>query len=72
MHYKGPRRKDKEPEKLFEEIVAENFPKLMKETYTQVHDTRGVLSMMNPKRNKSRHILKVKDKDRILKGARDK
>ena len=59
LHYKGPRRRrEKEPEKLFEEIVAENFPNLVKETDIQVQEAQRVLSKMNPKRHKSRHILK--------------
>lgn len=54
--------------------MADNITKMMKETDTQVYDTQGVLSMMNLKRNKPRHskMVKVKDKDRILKGAREK
>ena len=32
-HYRGPRkRREKGPEKIFEEIVAENFPNMGKET----------------------------------------
>lgn len=36
MHYKGPRRRrEKLPEKIFEEITAENLPNLEKERDTQ-------------------------------------
>ena len=48
--------KKKSHEKLFEEIIAENFPKLGKEIATQVHETQRVPNRINPRRNTPRHI----------------
>ena len=56
--------------------MAENFPNLAKETDIQVQEAQRVPNKMNPKRPTPRHIiiklLSVKDKDRILKAAREK
>ena len=56
--------------------MAENFPNLAKETDIQVQEAQRVPNKMNPKRPTPRHIiiplLKVKDKERILKAAREK
>ena len=43
MHYRGPGRREREkgPENLSEEITAENFPNLMKETDIQVQVTQS-------------------------------
>ena len=61
---------------LFEEIMTENFPNMVKEKDTQVQKTQRVPDKMNPKRPTPRHIIiktpKVKDKERILKAAREK
>ena len=39
MHYRGPRRRrEKGPEKIFEEIIVENFPNMGKEIATQVQE----------------------------------
>ena len=35
---------------LFEEIMAENFPKLVKERDTQVHEAQAVPNKMSPNR----------------------
>ena len=37
-------------ENVFDEIMAENFPKLKKETDFQVQETQRVPKKMNPKR----------------------
>ena len=67
--------KGKGPEKIFEEIIVENFPNLGKEVVTQVQEVQRVLYRINPKRNTPRHIvikmMKIKDKERILKAARE-
>ena len=56
--------------------MAENFSNLAKETDIQVQEAQRVPNKMNPKRPTPRHIiimlLKVKDKERILKAAREK
>lgn len=55
--------------------MAENS-NLGKETNIQVQEAQKVLNKMNPKRNPWRHIIikmvKVKDKERILKAAKEK
>ena len=61
---------------MFEEIVVENVPNMGKETDIQVQEAQIVLIKMNPERHTPRHIIikmvKVKDKERILKAAREK
>ena len=63
-------------EDLFEEIMAENFPNLVKEKVTQVQEAQGVPIKMNKKRPTPRLTItkmpKVKDKERILKAAIEK
>ena len=63
-------------ENLFEKIMKEYFPYLMKEIETQVQEAQRVPNKLDPKRNTPRHIIikmpKVKDKERILKGVREK
>ena len=63
-------------ENLFEKIMKENFPNLVKEIDMQVQEAQRVPNQLNPKRTTTRHIIikmpKVKDKERILKAAREK
>ena len=42
-------------ENLFEEIMTENFPKLVKEKDMQVQEVQRVPNKMNPKRPTPRH-----------------
>ena len=60
----------------FEKIISENFPNLMKELDIQIQEAQRVPKKMNPKRTTPRHIIikmqKIKDKERILKGAWEK
>ena len=67
--------KKKGIENIFEEIVAENFPNL-EETATKIQEAQKAPNKLNPKRpTPSRIIIKtanVKDKERILKAAREK
>ena len=67
---------EQEIENLFEKIVKENFPNLAKELDMQVQEVQRVPKNLDLKRNTPRHILitlpKIKDKERILKAARDK
>ena len=73
-----PAEKDRENciENVFEEIVAENFPKLKKKVEMQVLEVHRVPKKMSPDRSTPRHITikiaEVKDKERILKAAREK
>ena len=63
-------------EKIFEEIIVENFPNMEKEIANQVHEAQRVPYRINPRRNMPRHILikltKTKHKEGILKAAREK
>ena len=58
-------------ENLFEKVMMESFPNLMREKVTQIQETQRVPSRRNPKRPTSRHIIikmaKFQDKERILK-----
>ena len=70
------KKKKKGYEKIFEEIIVENFPNMEKEIVNQVQEARRVPYRINPRRNTPRHILikltKTKHKERILKAAREK
>ena len=63
--------KKKDHEKILEEVIVENVPKMGKEIITQVQETQRVPNRINP-----RHILikltKIKHKEQILKAAREK
>ena len=63
-------------ENLFEKVMMENFPNLMREKVTQIQETQRVPSKRNPKRPTSRHIIikmaKFQEKERILKAAMEK
>ena len=54
----------------------ENFSNLMREKVTQIQEPQRIPIKKNPKRPTSRHIIikiaKFKDKERILKAAREK
>ena len=60
--------KKKDHEKISEEIIVENFPKMGKEIITQVQETQRVPNRINPRRNTPRHILikltKIKPKNK--------
>ena len=49
--------KKKGTEKIFEEIIVENFPNMGKEIVNQVQEGQRVPYMINPRRNTPRHIL---------------
>ena len=68
--------REKRTEKIFQEIIAENFPNMGKESLTQIQEAQRVPYKINPSRNTPTHILikrtKIKDKEKILKAAREK
>ena len=68
--------REKGPEKIFEEIIVENFLNMVKEIATQVQEVQRVPYRINPRRNTPRHIViklaKIKDKEKLLKAAREK
>ena len=59
--------KNKGTEKIFEEIVVENYPNMGKEIVNQVQEAQRVPYRINPRRNTSRHILIKLPKSRIKK-----
>ena len=68
---------EQETENLFENIMKENFPNLAKEIDFQgVQDAQRVPKKLDPRKHTSRHIIitlpKMKEKERILKAAREK
>ena len=48
--------KKKGTEKIFEEIIVENFPNMGKEIVNQVLEAQRVPNRINPRRNMTRHI----------------
>ena len=68
--------KKKGSEKIFVEIIVENFPNMGKEIVSQVQEAHTVLYMINARRNTPTHILiklsKIKFKENVLKAAREK
>ena len=63
-------------ENLLENIMRENFPNLAKEIdFQEVQEAQRVPEKLYPRRNTPRHIIitlsKIKDKERILKAARE-
>ena len=68
--------KKKGSEKIFEEIIVENFPNMGKEIVNQVQEAQRVPYKINLRRNTPRHILiklsKINYKEKILKAAREK
>ena len=61
--------REKGPEKIFEEIIVENFPNMGKEMATQVQEAQRVPYRINPRRNMPRHIViklaKIKGKEKL-------
>ena len=70
LHYRGlRRRREKGEENIFEEIIAENFPNMGKETDIQVQESQS------PKQNQPKEdhtkthtvikLTKIKDKEKL-------
>ena len=61
---------------VLKEITAENFPNLGKETDSEIQETQRTPFRHNLNQSSTQHIIvklaKYKDKERILKAARDK
>ena len=68
--------KKKGTEKIFEEIIVENFPNMGKEIVNQVKEAQRFPYRINPRRNTPRNILiklsKIKYKEKLLKTGRAK
>ena len=76
-HYRAPkRRREKRPEKIFEEITAENFLDMGKEIINQAQKAQRGPGRINPRKNMLRHIVikltKIKDRDKLLKATKKK
>ena len=71
----GREEEEQEIENLFEQIMKENSSNLEKEINKQVQEAQRIPNKLDPKRTTPRYIiikmLKVKDKERILKAARE-
>ena len=70
-------KEDQEIENLVEQIMKENFPNLAKEIdFQEVQEAQRVLKKLDPGKLTPRCIIiilpKIKDKERILKAAREK
>ena len=63
-------------ENLFEKVMMENFPNMMKEKVTQIQEAERVPIKRNPRKPTRRCIIlkmsKLKDKEKILKTAKEK
>ena len=72
----GGEEREKGTENILQAIIAKNFPNMGKEPLTQTQEAQRVPYKINPRRNTPRHILikltKIKDKEKILKAAREK
>ena len=59
-----------------EQLILSFFPNMEKEIVNQVQEVQRVPGRINPKKNTLRHIviklIKIKDKDKILKETREK
>ena len=67
---------EQEIENLFEKIIKENSPNLVKELDMQVKEAQRVPKKLDPRRNTPSHIIitlhKITQKERILEAAREK
>ena len=76
LQYRGPRRRGKGPEKILEEVIAENVPDMGKETVNQVQEAQRVPGRMNPRMNTPSHtvtkLTKIEDKYKILNAIGEK
>ena len=64
----------KEAERIFKEIMVENFPNFMKDVNINIQEASQTPSKMNSKRHVPRHVIirLSKDKEQILEAAQDK
>ena len=70
------RTEDRGTENIFEQIIAENFPNLGRETGIQIQEIERSPPKINKKHSQRGHLIEKlansKDKEKILKAARDK
>ena len=48
---------EKEEQGMFEKVMMENFPNLMREKVTQIQETQRIPTKRNPKRPIARHMI---------------
>ena len=68
-------KRDRGPESIFEQIIAENFPNLERETGIQIQEIERSCHKINKTVQHLNILVKLansKDKEKILKAARDK
>ena len=69
------KKEEQDIENLFEQIMKENFPNAKEIDFQEVQEAQRVPKKLDP-RYTPRHLIitlaKMKDKERILKAARDK
>ena len=73
----GGEEEEQEIENLFEQIMKETCPSLAKEIdFQEVQEAQRVPKKLDPRRSTPKHIIiklpNIKDKERILKVAREK
>ena len=72
----GGEEEEQEIENLFEKIMKDRFPNLVKEIGMEVQEAQRIPNKLDRNRTTQRHIIikmpKVNDKQRILKVAREK
>ena len=73
----GGEEEEHEIENLFENIMKENVRNLTRKIdFQEVQETQTIPKKLDPRKHTLRHIIitlsKIKDKDRILKAAREK
>ena len=63
-------------EGIFEQIIAENFPNMGKETGIQIQKVERILPQINKSQSTPQHIIvkpaNFRDKEKILKAVRDR
>ena len=68
--------REKGSEKIFEEIMVENFPNMGKEIASQVQEAQRVPYRINPRRDTPRHIViklaKIKKQRKIIENSKGK
>ena len=76
QEFQKKKKREKGAECVLEQIIAENFPDLGKEKGIESQEAQRIPFRRNLNRSSARHIIvklaKYKDKERILKAARDK
>ena len=75
IHLIGVTEENQDVEQLFEEIMIENFPNLVKDMDIKPQEAQRIPKIRDPKRPTPRHIMikmpKFKYKERILIAARE-